>query len=49
MIPKIATYYREGEAIELLQEAGLTNVRAHWVNEMSWTVIGEKPLDACAE
>jgi SAM-dependent methyltransferase len=49
MIPKIAKYYREEEAIELLRGAGLTNVRAHWVNEMSWTVIGEKPLGACAE
>ncbi len=49
MIPRIASYYREDEAIELLQNAGLTNVQAHWVNEMSWTVIGEKPRDACVE
>jgi len=49
MIPKIAKYYLKDEAIELLQDAGLENVRAHWVNEMSWTVIGNKPLDACAD
>jgi SAM-dependent methyltransferase len=49
MIPRIAKYYRKDEAIKLLQDAGLENVRAHWVNEMSWTVIGEKPLDPCAE
>ena len=49
MIPKIAVYYKRDEALELLQNAGLQNVRAHWVNEMSWTVIGNKPLDACAE
>lgn len=57
MIPRIAKYYKEHEAVELLQEAGLENVRAHWVNEMSWTVIGSKPRTtgpnepsgACAE
>ena len=49
MIPKIAKYYRKDEALQLLRDAGLTNVRSSWVNEMSWTVIGDKPLDACAE
>lgn len=57
MIPRIATYYRKQEAIELLQNAGLENVQASWVNEMSWTVSGIKPgaagqnesTDACAE
>lgn len=43
MIPKIATYYRQDEARELLEDAGLDNVQVHWVNEMSWTVIGAKP------
>lgn len=43
MIPKIAKYYRKHEAVALLESAGLENVKAHWVNEMSWTVIGEKP------
>jgi SAM-dependent methyltransferase len=43
MIPKIAKYYRKHEAIELLESAGLEDVTAHWVNEMSWTVIGIKP------
>ena len=46
MIPRIAKYYRKQEAIELLRQAGLDDVQAHWVNEMSWTVIGSKP--ACA-
>jgi SAM-dependent methyltransferase len=48
MIPRIAKYYKEHEAVELLQQAGLENVRAHWVNEMSWTVIGVKPRAAGA-
>jgi SAM-dependent methyltransferase len=47
MIPKIARYYTKQEAIELLQQAGLENVQAYWVNEMSWTVTGTKP--ECAE
>jgi hypothetical protein len=47
MIPRIAKYYTKAEAIELLESAGLENVQATWVNEMSWTVTGVKP--ACAE
>jgi SAM-dependent methyltransferase len=43
MIPKIALYYRKGEAEALLRDAGLVDVEAHWVNQMSWTVIGRKP------
>ena len=43
MIPKIATYYRQDEARELLEDAGLDDVQVHWVNEMSWTVVGAKP------
>lgn len=43
MIPRIAKYYRRDEAIALLEAAGLGDVEAHWVNEMSWTVIGRKP------
>ena len=47
MIPRIARYYKKSEAIALLEEAGLKDVQAHWVNEMSWTVTGVKP--ACVE
>ena len=47
MIPHIAKYYKKEEAIALLEDAGLENVQAHWVNEMSWTVVGNKP--ACVE
>lgn len=47
MIPRIATYYRKDEAIDLLRQAGLEAVEAHWVNEMSWTVTGTKP--PCAD
>jgi SAM-dependent methyltransferase len=44
MIPRIAIYYRKDQAIELLRSAGLENVEAYWVNEMSWAVSGCKPF-----
>ena len=44
MIPRIARYYTRDEAIELLRNAGLESVAAAWVNEMSWSVCGRKPL-----
>ena len=43
MIPVIALYYTKDEAIQLLKGSGLQDITAHWVNEMSWTVIGTKP------
>ena len=43
MIPIIALYYTKDEAIRLLDDAGLQDVTANWVNEISWTVIGTKP------
>lgn len=43
MIPRIANYYTKQEAVQLLENAGLDDIRAHWVNEMSWTVLGTKP------
>ncbi len=42
MIPKIAKYYKKEEAEDFFKRAGLQNVEVHWVNEMSWTVIGTK-------
>ncbi|MBF0178850.1 MAG: class I SAM-dependent methyltransferase [Magnetococcales bacterium] len=43
MLPRIALYYRRQEAEELLAQAGLTEIRSVWVNEMSWSVCGVKP------
>ncbi len=43
MIPQIARYYRKDEAIALLAQAGLTQIEAVWVNEMSWSVVGTRP------
>lgn len=43
MIPVIAHYYTKEESIELLRGAGFEDIEIHWVNQMSWTVIGYKP------
>lgn len=43
MLPKIAHYWTEQEARELLEAAGLTDVKTEWVNHISWSVVGEKP------
>lgn len=43
MIPVIAHYYKKDDAIQLLVDAGYEEVECHWVNQMSWTVIGRKP------
>ncbi len=42
MIPRIAKHYTREEAIALLENAGLKDVRTAWVNEMSWSVAGTK-------
>ncbi len=44
MIPKIARYYTREEAIQLLQKAGVADVEAVWVNQMSWAVSGFKRI-----
>jgi SAM-dependent methyltransferase len=43
MLPRIAFYWRKEEAVALLEQAGLADVKAEWVNEVSWSVIGTKP------
>jgi hypothetical protein len=42
MIPRIAHHYDRKSVIDLLSRAGLSDIRAHWTNEMSWTVVGSK-------
>ena len=42
MIPSIAHYYKRQEAIDLLESSGLINIKIHNVNDMSWSVMGEK-------
>lgn len=44
MLPKIANYWPKATVEELLRDAGLTDIRLAWVNEMSWSAIGTKPV-----
>jgi len=44
MIPRIAHYYKRDEAEALLARAGLTDIRTTWVNQISWSVTGRKPM-----
>lgn len=44
LIPKIALYYTREQAIALLASAGIENIEAVWVNQMSWSVCGRKPV-----
>jgi SAM-dependent methyltransferase len=43
MLPKIAHYWPRDTVEQMMREAGLTDVRLAWVNEMSWSAIGTKP------
>jgi SAM-dependent methyltransferase len=43
MLPKIANYWPRQTVEQLMMDAGLEQVRLAWVNEMSWSAIGEKP------
>jgi len=42
MLPKTANYWRKDEALQLAEQAGLTNLKIVHVNECSWTVLGTK-------
>jgi hypothetical protein len=43
MLPRISNYWKKDEAVDLLRQAGLRDIRTEWVNECSWTVRGVKP------
>lgn len=42
MLPRIANYWTREESTALLSAAGLKDVKAEWVNQVSWSVIGTK-------
>jgi len=44
MLPKIANYWPREVVERLMGDAGLAEVRLAWVNEMSWSAIGIKPI-----
>lgn len=43
MLPRIANYWKEDEVRDLMEAAGLDDVRLAWVNQVSWTALGRKP------
>ena len=45
MLPKIANYWRQDEVRQLMANQGLVDIRLDWVNEMSWSAIGTKPIE----
>lgn len=46
MLPKTAHYWPRARVEALLSEPGLTQIALDWVNEMSWSAIGTKPVIA---
>lgn len=42
LIPKIANYWKKSEVIDLFKSQGLTNLKISKINNLSWTIIGEK-------
>jgi SAM-dependent methyltransferase len=45
MLPLIAFYWSRDEVLGLMRDAGLTDVRVEWVNQMSWSAIGTRPAE----
>jgi SAM-dependent methyltransferase len=44
MLPRIAHYWPRETVARMMTEAGLTDVRLTWVNQMSWSAIGTRPI-----
>jgi SAM-dependent methyltransferase len=44
MLPRIAHYWPRETVDRLMREQGLVDIKLAWVNEMSWTAIGRKPV-----
>jgi SAM-dependent methyltransferase len=44
MLPKIAHYWTRETVERMMRDQALHDVRLIWVNEMSWSAIGKKPI-----
>jgi SAM-dependent methyltransferase len=44
MLPRIAHYWPREVVARMMSEAGLENIRLTWVNQMSWSAIGTRPM-----
>lgn len=49
MLPKIAHYWSRGTVQAMMRDAGLRDVQLAWVNEMSWSAIGLKPMSMASK
>jgi SAM-dependent methyltransferase len=45
MLPKIAHYWPRETVEWLMREQGLEDIHLTWVNEVSWSAIGTKPME----
>lgn len=45
MLPNIANYWSKEEVFRLMSETGLEDIDIQWVNQISWTALGTKPID----
>jgi SAM-dependent methyltransferase len=46
LLPRIAHYWPREVVEDMLTKAGLKDVKLAWVNEVSWSAVGYKPVDA---
>jgi len=46
MLPRIAHYWPRETVEAMMRSSGLTDIRLAWVNEMSWSAVGTKPMRA---
>jgi SAM-dependent methyltransferase len=44
MLPRIANYWARDTVVGMMAEAGLENIHLTWVNQISWSAIGTRPL-----
>jgi hypothetical protein len=44
MLPRIAHYWPRDRVAQMTTEAGLEKVQLTWVNRMSWSAIGTRPI-----
>jgi SAM-dependent methyltransferase len=45
LLPKIANYWARETVETMMREQGLADVRLDWVNQMSWSAIGTRPMN----
>ena len=44
MLPRIAHYWPREQVQQLMEQAGLVDIRVASVNQMSWSAIGTRPV-----